>query len=127
MMRSLIRYGAAAAGSLARERLRPRRPDPNNPRPLACSRTASDLENFLGGYYKRWHARMYNTTTNIGACCRSGARELLEPRERVHEPARGDPARANDNSIGTGCEAEPQGRLQPHLQEVTRSRVERAG
>lgn len=120
MTRSFIRYGALAAGLLAVSACDLDVQNPNNPETGRVLGNSSDLENFLGGYYKRWHAGMYNTTTNIwGMLLVQSLENYSSLANACMNQKAAIPRAPNDNAIGNQCEAE-QKAVYNRMQEVER-------
>ena len=121
MMRSFIRYGALAAGLLgAAAACDLEVVNPNNPETTRVLANGPDLENFLGGYYKRWHSGLYGTTTSIWGMLQVASFENYSSLANACMNQRAAiPRGPNDNSIGNQCEAE-QKAVYNRMQEVTR-------
>jgi hypothetical protein len=106
MNRILIRCGAlalavvAGACELAVQ-------NPNNPGTEQVKTTPADLENYLGTQYRRWHAAMYSSLSNVGGM--AGV-QSFEDFSSLSNNCMGQrviiPRAANDNSIGNGCATE---------------------
>src|SRR4051812_27067923 len=81
--------------------------NPNSPDAKKALASPADLENFLGSYYKRWHAGMYGSLGNIwGMAAVQSFEDFSTLSNNCMGQRVGIPRAANDNSIGNGCSGE---------------------
>jgi hypothetical protein len=107
MMRSLIRYGAVAAGLLGALGCDLDVQNPNNPETERVLASPADLEQFSGGYYKRWHGGLYGTTTNVwGMLAVQSFENYSSLANNCMNQRAAIPRGPNDNAIGNQCESE---------------------
>ena len=108
MMRNIIRGAAlvalAVAGACDKQLTVANPVSPNASQALA---SPSDLENFLGSYYKRWHTAMYGSQSNQAAMAAVQSFETYSTLSNNCIGQRvGIPRAGNDNSIGNLCAPE---------------------
>jgi hypothetical protein len=81
--------------------------NPNSPGTTEVKGTPADLENYLGTQYRRWHAAMYSSLSNVGGMA---AVQSFEDFSSLSNNCMGQrviiPRASNDNSIGNGCATE---------------------
>jgi hypothetical protein len=106
MMRNLIRYAAlAAVVSVGACDLKVA--NPNNPETARVLATPADVESTISSYYKRWHAGMWSTLSNVQGMANVQSFEDYSSLSNNCMGQRvGIPRAANDNTIGNGCAAE---------------------
>jgi hypothetical protein len=108
MMRNIIRGAAlialAALGACDKQLTVG---NPNSPNASQALASPSDLENFLGSYYKRWHTAMYGSQSNVAAMAAVQSFETYSTLSNNCIGQRvGIPRAGNDNSIGNLCTPE---------------------
>lgn len=106
MNRNLIRcaalLGLVALGACSEKQLTVS--NPNSPDAAKALASPSDLENFLGSYYKRWHTAMYGSLSNQWGMMSVMSFENFSTLSNNCLGQRvGIPRAANDNSIGNLC------------------------
>jgi hypothetical protein len=109
MTRNLIRCAALVAlvglGACKEKQLTVS--NPNSPDAGKALSSPSDLENFLGSYYKRWHTAMYGSLGNQwGMAAVQSFEDFSTLSNNCMGQRVGIPRAANDNSIGNGCAGE---------------------
>lgn len=121
MLRSFIRYGAlAAVGLVGVSACDLEVENPNSPETQRVLATPPDFENFLGGYYKRWHLGMYGSLANVwGMMAVQSFEDYSSLSNNCMGQRVGIPRAANDNSIGNACAPE-QRRVYFYMNEVNR-------
>jgi len=94
--------------------------NPNSPDAQRALATATDAENLMSGYYKRWHEGLYRTTGNFEGMANimsfQNYSDLANNCQNARFPFSGA---INLNTIGNVCAGE-QARLYQYMQEVTR-------
>src|ERR1043166_6233352 len=78
--------------------------NPNSPDAKKALASPSDLENFVGSYYKRWHTAMYGSLSNMwGMSAVQSFEDFSTLSNNCMGQRVGIPRAANDNSIGNLC------------------------
>ena len=103
MLRTLIRCGAVAGvvglGACKLEVI-----NPNSPATVQVKLTPADLENFLGTQFRRWHASLHGTVTNIWGMANVMSFENFSTLSNNCQGQRvGIPRPGNDNAVGNAC------------------------
>lgn len=94
--------------------------NPNSPDAAKALASPTDLENFLGSYYKRWHSGMYGSLANVwGMAAVQSFSDFSSLSNNCMGQRVGIPRAANDNSVGNGCAPE-QLRVYSYENEVQR-------
>jgi hypothetical protein len=94
--------------------------NPNSPDAGRALATATDAENLMSNYYKRWHEGLYRGTLNVEGMANimsfQNYSDLANNCQNARFPFSGA---INNNSIGNVCSGE-QARVYQYMQEVTR-------
>jgi hypothetical protein len=119
MIRTLLRYGALA-GTVVLAGCELGVKNPNDPTTIEVFATPRDIESLVGSYYRRWHAGLYGTLSNIWGVANVMSFENYSSLANNGQNARaGIPRPANDNSLGNVL-AEEQHRVYFRHGEVNR-------
>jgi hypothetical protein len=107
MIRNLIRCGAFL-GAIGLGACELKVINPNNPSQVQVKTTPTDLDNFLGSLYRRWHSGLYGTTGNVWGMANIASFENYSTlanncqNQRYTIPD----APANNNQVGNSCNGE---------------------
>src|SRR5205807_281314 len=94
--------------------------NPNSPDAKKALSAPADVENFIGSYYKRWHAGMYGSLGNVwGMAAVQSFEDFSTLSNNCLGQRVGIPRAANDNTLANICKDE-QLRVYQYMNEVQR-------